>query len=178
MEHNPLLINELYYALSDQDLQKIYPGSFYIYNDLDRVDDINDLFINNDVCYILIETNKTNNGHYFCLIKRGMMIEQFDSYGLPIEEQKAFVKPQLLDKNNHITRLLLNSPYKVSYNEHEFQDYSDNDIATCGRWCCLRGMYKDLPLSKFKDMVVRECVRLNVMPDDLSVLMTEKYLES
>jgi hypothetical protein len=104
------------------------------------------------------------------------MIEQFDSYGIPIEEQKAFVKPQLLDKNNHITRLLLDSPYRVSYNEHEFQDYDDLNIATCGRWCGLRARYKDLPLGKFKDMVVRDCKRMNVMPDDWAVMKTHEFL--
>ena len=176
MEHNPMLKNYLYYPLSDKDLQKIHAGKFFIYNDLERIHDIEDLFDNNNVCYILIETNRKNNGHYFCLIRRGKMIEQFDSYGIPIEEQKAFVKPQLLDKNNHITRLLLDSPYRVSYNEHEFQDYDDLNIATCGRWCGLRAMYKDLPLGKFKDMVVRDCHSMNIMPDDWAVLKTERMI--
>ena len=176
MEHNHMLKDDLYYPLSDKDLQKLHSGKFFIYNDLERINNIEDLFDNRDICYILIETNRKNNGHYFCLIRRGNMIEQFDSYGIPIEEQKAFVKPELLDKDNHITRLLLDSPYMVSYNEHEFQDYDDLNIATCGRWCALRAIYRHLPLGKFKDMVVRECVRMKVMPDDWTVLKTQPLL--
>ena len=175
MEHSDLLKNELAYALSDKDLQKIHKGNFFIYNDLSNFDNIDDVFGEHNVCYILIETDRKNNGHYVCLIRRGNMIEFFDSYSKGIEKQKEYVRPELLDLNNHISNMLINSHYRVSYNHYRFQD-DDPNIATCGRWCGLRSIYNHLPLSKFKDMVVNECVRMNVMPDDWAVMATEKYI--
>jgi hypothetical protein len=140
-----------------------------------QYDDIDKVFNGDDVVYILIETDRKNNGHYLCLIRRGKMIEFFDSYGKGIEKQKNYVRPELLNTENHIQQMLYNSPYKLSYNHHKFQD-SDPDIATCGRWITIRAMHKDLPLSKFKDMVVRECVNLGLMPDDWTILKTQKFL--
>ena len=174
--NNLSVSNELAYPLSDKDLQRICPGNFIIYNDIDKYyDNIDELFIN-DVCYVLFELDQKRKGHYCCLIRRKNIIEFFDPYSYAIEEQKDFINnPSLFENENHISKMLMDSKYSIVYNHYEFQDLN-NDIATCGRWCSLRALYRDEPLHRFKDMVVRECRRLKVDPDTWSVLMTQKYL--
>lgn len=167
--------NELKYCLSDKDLQKIYPGNFIIYNDIDKYyNNIDEMFLNN-ICYILFEMDQKLRGHYCVLLKRGNIIEFFDPYGYKIEQQKEFMNDDLLERENHISKMLIDSKYSVSYNHYEFQELNSN-ISTCGRWCGLRAMFRDLPLFRFKNMVVKECKRLKVDPDTWTVLMTEKLL--
>jgi len=167
--------DEMAYPLSDKDLQRICPGNFIIYNDIDNYyDSIDDMFIN-DICYVLFEMEQRFKGHYCCLLRRNNVIEFFDPYSYMIEEQKDFMDPHLLEHENHISKMLMDSNYKICYNHYEFQELNPR-IATCGRWCGLRAMYRDIPLYKFKDMVVKDCKRLKVDPDTWTVLKTQKYL--
>lgn len=166
MDHNDDIKNELAYALTDKDLITLYDGNFVIYNDIDKYNNIDDLF-KNDVCFILFEMARKNNGHYCVLTKRGNMVEFFDSYGVPIEQQKKFISnPDLFQAENHIIKMIKESPYKLSYNDHFFQDNDYDNISTCGRWCAMRAIYKDIPLSKFKNMIIKECTKHKIMPDD------------
>ncbi len=107
------------------------------------------------VCFILYMW-KPNFGHWCCIIKRGNNVEFFDPYGYfvdfwlekvpePYRTESGQLKPEL-------SYLMKESPYKLSYNEYDFQDETDEGAASCGRWTILRGLLKDLTLEQFRHL--------------------------
>ena len=79
-----------------------------------------------------------------------------DSYGLvPCGEfnyiPKAFQKMSNQDKNV-LLRLLINQPLQVHYNQYRLQKL-DKHISTCGKYCCVRGLYPDVDEDEFAKIV-------------------------
>jgi hypothetical protein len=75
----------------------------------------------------------------------------FDSYGRFIDDNLAEIEPYKRRKYKQdfkqLTYLLYKSPYKVEYNEFQFQQ---NDSAVCGRYAIYFLLRDDLDMVNFQ----------------------------
>lgn len=148
-------------ALSGDDITRIVNGKTNIikYSDLANITDINEVLFGFRSCVILILT-KEDFGHWVCITTRGNILEFFDSYGYFIDDPIYFNKNSYYfrKKNNqdypHLSCLLYNSDYNITYNELPFQS-SKNYIATCGRHVACRILNKNITLYKYYNKLKR-----------------------
>lgn len=149
------------------------------YEELLNYDNIDDVLGKYGACVLLVET-KDNNGHWVCMFKttsddkkKEPIISFFDSYALPIDDQLNFVDSDYRKENNmmypYLSHLFYHSPYKIEYNEHQFQKLSPK-INTCGRWCIMRLLLKHLPLKKFHKLFKKG---KNIDSDVLVTILTK-----
>ena len=121
--------------LSNTQINKaVGPDSYDIllYKDLHNYDSIDELFLEDDLRIILIES-KPNQGHWVSLIKNGDTFIYFDSYGKSPSHWIQFLKPfyrNLLGEDiDEIKRLARGK--KLIYNKMCLQG---KDSSICGRW--------------------------------------------
>jgi hypothetical protein len=100
-----------------------------------------------------------NYGHWCAIAQFGEYIQVYDPYGDYIDDYNKEFKTNIRD---HLSQLLLNSPYDVLYNDHKFQ----SDIsAVCGLWCALfllygREMHIDDFIARFRSLTEKQLVRI------------------
>ena len=103
-----------------------------LYRDLHRYNSIDELFYEDNLRIILIESKK-NYGHWVSLIKSGDTYIYFDSYGQSpdhwVQIFKGFYRTLLGENPAEFKRLSLGR--KLIYNKVKFQG---KDSSTCGRW--------------------------------------------
>lgn len=152
------LINKLKnYAFSGKDIITACDGhtKIILYSDIHKFKSIHQLLKPYDNAVILYLT-KPNYGHWVLLMKKGNLIEFFDSYGFFIDDQLKFINPEFKKKSHqdfpYLSKLLLDSGYKIIYNPVRLQK-TNNDISSCGRHVCLRLILKDLPLNDYIKMM-------------------------
>ena len=121
--------------LSNTQINKaVGPDSYDIllYKDLHKYDSIEQLFYEDDLRIILIES-KAGVGHWVSLIKDGDSFVYFDSYGREPSYWIQFLKPfyrNLLGEDiDEIKRLARGK--KLIYNKMKLQG---KDSSICGRW--------------------------------------------
>ncbi len=146
-------------ALSDHDILQLVDGraKVVLYPDLVNVHHIDEILMPYGACFLLYEA-MPHFGHWCCLLltvdETGQSsLEFFDPYGGFPDTQRQYI-PELFRKMSnqdvpHLSSLLLESPYNLSYNQYQFQKKSDK-VRDCGRWCALRLQLKHLPLEAFK----------------------------
>lgn len=138
------------YELGEDDIRKLL-GNVRImtYPELEK-ETLQTLFPTDGIVVILFLTESKVKGHWTCLIKKGDVIEYFDSYGIKPDGERAW-----LDKRERIAlgevRPLINELIQshkgpVYYNEKKLQKGS---VATCGRHVVVRGWNLDLPISTY-----------------------------
>lgn len=156
--------------LSDKDIQDEMGGNanIVVYSQIQDYESIDQLIEPYGVCFILYEW-KPHYGHWCLLSKHDNLLEFFDPYsGMPDDEldhvPKRFRK-KLGEDHPYLCDLLRACDYDLSYNEFQFQKLSP-DISTCGRWCILRAILKDLTLYQFKNLF------LNAYGDDIATILT------
>ena len=127
--------NSEMYSLSNYDVDKLIPGSFMLYSDLDKVKNINRLLKVGEGKVILIR-DKENSGHYLVLFRKSINGFYFcNSFGYGIDEQ---MKKYISKQDNHLfngggddlSRLLKNK--KVEVLNLPLQNVETN---VCGRFC-------------------------------------------
>lgn len=141
------------------------------YSELMDYDDLDEALGPHEALVLLYETKK-NFGHWVTIFKRGNLIEHFDSYGYFPDDELDFI-PDYFRKVEgidypHLSYLLDNSPYKLSYSEHKLQKH-EKDVSTCGRWVISRLLLRHLPLDKFEKMFKNK----DFDPDFLVTIFTE-----
>lgn len=153
---------------SDQDIKTLCENKVKIvlYSKLKKYSDIDKILDPHDCCIILYET-KHNYGHWCALLRQKinekLFIEHFDSYGMKPDAELAYVpnyyKKELGEDTPRLTYLLAkatqNKYHGVIYNEYPLQKVK-NDISTCGRWCGLRIVLKDLTLEEFINLFKKQ----------------------
>jgi len=155
------------YPLSDGDLRKILGDDISIitYPELNKINDINQIFDKKGRCILLFLTSSPTAGHWCCLLNKKKGIEFFDPYGEAPEEQKDGADPALLDQLGQrqplLVKLLRKSGKPVFYNTYPFQK-DNKSINTCGRHCVVRLLYAPYSLDKYKRII--DSSRLS--PDD------------
>lgn len=167
-------------SLSSDEVQKLVRCNFILYPDLKNMS-LEDVFRINDCAVILFLTDH-NYGHFICLTRNGKLISFQDSYGYSPDGEYQFInsndKKKLKQTGAYISNLLMKAMdigYKIEFNEVHNQ--SDNeDVATCGRWCVIRCLFKELNNDEFNLMISNVCKKGNMTPDKLVVSLTEPYL--
>jgi hypothetical protein len=141
-------------ALSDADVLKLVGNKarIVLYPDLHKINDLDEILEPYGAAFILYEV-KPSYGHWCCIIKiDDNTIEFFDPYGMYPDTELEFIPMHFRKKSHqyipHLSWLMYNSHYNLSYNEHKFQKHS-SDIKTCGRWCAIRITFKHLSLENF-----------------------------
>lgn len=119
----------------------------------------------NKACIILYETQK-RYGHWCCIFQLPCgMIEFFDPYGLMPDKELAFINKEYKNTSNqnypYLTKLMIDSPYKLSYNQHKFQKMKPG-VNSCGRWVVSRLLFRFLQLNEFKKLFFKN---KNYSPD-------------
>jgi hypothetical protein len=116
---------------------------------------IDEVFYPYNAVALLYET-APNNGHWVLLIKYADTIEFFDSYGYFIDDQIKYIDDDFLKKSNqsnrYLSKLLLDSPYKIIYNNTQIQQKKDG-VSSCGRHLCLRYMMRDTKLKDYINII-------------------------
>lgn len=166
-------------ALSNVDVEDIVGKqiNMIVYDNLNTVGDINDLFINN--CCLISYRWGDNMGHWCCLRKNKKgnktIISFFDSYGdFPDDELKKIK----LKFNPEIARLLLkfrdeSDNNLVEYNDEQLQK-KQFKVNTCGRWCGLFMKYKDVSADDFADIFLKYKKYIDL--DELVTELTQKFI--
>ena len=146
--------------LSDEDILRICDNKckIMLYSDLEHFHDIDGVLAPHGAVIILYQLEQ-NMGHWVTVIKHGTKhIEVFDPYGMSIDEELQFSQYNLRRHNGkkvpHLTHLLENSPYTVSYNDTQLQQFK-NHVNTCGRWCALRVRFRSNSLDDFIDLFTK-----------------------
>jgi hypothetical protein len=144
----------LAYSLSDADIRHILGQNTKIveFKDLDTFENIYELLPNEKDFVIILVESKDNSGHWVMLIRDGNRIEQFDSYGCPLETELNFISSamnRMLGQSKqefHQLMRTIDEEDELVYNKSRLQA-EDPNIATCGRHCCLRGLMHNLGYS-------------------------------
>lgn len=164
-------------ALSDQDIRSLLDGkcSIVLYRDMHKISTIDQLLGKYNSCVVLIET-KEKYGHWVCITLRNdkhkgkHILEYFDALGKPPDYWLDDISPMFARETNqdkpYLSQLLIDCPYKLSYNEFDFQELGNGSVKTCGRWVCLRIMFRDETLKTFKDIFY------DVFSDELATYFT------
>lgn len=143
-------------ALSDSDLLDLMKNQANVvtYKDIKKYGTIDSLLGPYNVCFILYEW-KPSYGHWTLLSRAGDLLEFFDPYGNFPDSQLALIpEPWKTESGQNVKRLsklMIECNYDLSYNEYPFQKHHE-DTKTCGRWCVVRALLKDLPLEDFKSL--------------------------
>lgn len=161
------------YSLSDNDLLKALDNKCNIikYSDMVHVKNIDQLLKNYNCCIILYE-EKPYIGHWCVLTKNKNTIEFFDSYGMKPDQYIYDLTPserETLNAYPYLSKLLLNSDYKLTFNEIPLQA-KKNNVNTCGRWALLRSIFYDVDLYKFCNFFKNN---QHYDPDTLAYLLTK-----
>ena len=161
------------YPLSDGDIRTILGDDIRIltYPDLNKVNNINQIFDKKGRCILLFLTHSPTEGHWCCLLRKKKGIEFFDPYGDPPEAQKKSADPKLLAQlgsfHDRLMELFKKSGMPVYYNTYPFQK-ERGDVNTCGRHCVVRCLYAPYSLEKYKAIIDKS----GLSPDDFVVGLT------
>lgn len=165
----PMSMDELKHILKNR-------ANVYVYPEIKRFKTLDELLSPYGSTVILYLTSP-NYGHYTCINKiKNNEVEFFDSYSIfPDKELNNITKQermQLDQATNHLSKLMKESKYKLSYNHHKFQSKKSN-VATCGKHCIMRIFYKHLTLSKFNAMIKQLVKETKISPDEIVSLFVK-----
>ena len=115
------------------------------YSELDKYTCFADLLPKEQEFVVLLIEQKENSGHWVCIVRENDDIYLFDSYGSSLDRELGFVAKSmriLLGEDKRFVERLINckcnncQKLNIIENVSKFQS-TNNDIATCGRWCIL-----------------------------------------
>jgi len=172
-----LLLNDFKaYPLSTSDIFEILDGkcNIVIYKDIHTYKSIDDLLGDHD-CAVILYESKPYYGHWCCLFRQNDTLSFFDPLGGNIDDQLEFIDHNFAKESHqdfpYLTDLILGCPYDdLEYNQYHFQKDRE-DVSTCGRWCCLRLLLRDLSLEDFKDLL------LSRSGDDVATILTSNVFD-
>lgn len=131
--------------MGDDTIKKYYPNAKIMkVSALSKYNNIDELLPNNTDYVFLLYQSSSNNGHWVLVSKYDGIIENFSSYGDPIDGPQKWtnikVRTMLGEGKPYLSMILANSnpKYRIICNGFDFQNENDSSIATCGRWSCLR----------------------------------------
>lgn len=163
-------------ALSDKEVLRLVDGraKIILYPQFAKMNSIEDALQPYGACFILF-LSQPNYGHWCCLFRRGNTLEFFNPYGGYPDDTLEYIPWKFRDISNqnftYLTKLLIESPYNLEYNEHKFQKMK-SDIKTCGRHCAVRLMFRDLTLEDYYDMLKKLSKIFKMNFDKIVTLLT------
>ena len=165
-------------SLSNEEMMKLVNNRANLvqYPELSKYNNIDQLLQPYGACIILYLTRK-NYGHWTCVFKvDNNTIEHFDPYGLYIDEELNFNMDPYFRKVSgqdfpHLSFLLYNSPYNLSFNQYKFQQ-KIKDVSTCGRHTGMRLILRNLNLNDYKKLICST----KYTPDEVVTIITHAIL--
>lgn len=163
-------------ALSDGQLLNLIDGKakLVLYPDLVKYDNIDEVLGNHGACILLFEA-RPNYGHWTCIHRTGDNVEFFNPYGGYPDDSLQYIPMHFRKISNqyepYLSKLMYDSPYQLSYNEHKFQKHG-KDIKTCGRHCALRLIYRNLSLPEYTEMIKMLKSNTRLPTDELVTYLT------
>jgi hypothetical protein len=169
----------LQYFASNEDIKRCIGCSdehIMKYSELANYNSLEQLLPNTvDYKIILVETNR-NSGHWVCVLRKGNVIECFNSYGIPIDSEFKYI-PDWIERwlgedTRYLTNLIKASKgFTVVSNKVPFQE-NINGINTCGRWVILRIELHRLgySLDEFVKVIQSASSKQDLEPDELVCL--------
>lgn len=160
------------HPLTDADIRQLMGNQCNIvrYQDIKKYNSIKQLLGPHECCFILYEW-QPRSGHWCLLTKHKNLVEFFDPYsGMPdseLDQVPEDKRVELGEDHPYLCDLLRTCSYEISYNEFQFQKL-DKNVKSCGRWCCLRCLLKDMDLYDFQRFF------LSLYGDDIVTALTTK----
>lgn len=135
-----------------------------VYDDLRLVSHLEQLFDKTSCVFVLLQIKGAVSpvGHWIALIKHRDHIEHFDSYGLSVDQEIA-----LTYEKHYLTDLIDNSRTNVVTSQKKLQAVREH-VNTCGRWCVLRCLLKNINMREFYDFISSS----DTHPDMVAALTT------
>ncbi len=164
-------------ALSNTDIFELLGGKVHIamYPDLHNYENIDQLLGKYGACILLFEA-KPQYGHWVLIFKLdSTTIEFFNPYGGYPDDSLLSINKKFRIKTNQeypiLSQLLIDSPYKLTYNEFQFQE-KNHGINTCGRHCVVRLLKRKLDLYQYVNFLNKLCNEYNENYDGVVTLLT------
>lgn len=147
------------YSLSNYDVYHLLDEKCRVmsYDDLVKFKKLDDA-LGNYRAFVLLYLTTANYGHWtLCFMyPDDRTVEFFDSYGYFPDDEMSFIPKDIQKeyKENfpYLCKLLLNSGYKVVYNNHKLQSKKEG-VNTCGRHVVSRLMYRDIPIDNYVKLI-------------------------
>lgn len=155
--------------LSGQDIEKLIHKPVVLYSDLKNYSSLNQLLGKEGYVVIMYQTSSVSTGHFVCLFLKNNVIHFQDSYGFKPDSEIQYAQyDQKLPR--YLSQLIESDGRPIVWNKHDFQSKNPN-VATCGRWSCLRILLKDLSNQQFQNLFYsNNCSYLT--PDNLVTMLT------
>lgn len=164
-------------ALSDTQVLKLVnkKANLILYPDLHKYKNIDQILDPYGACIILYES-EPNYGHWCCIFKiDNNILEFFNSYGdypdVNLEKIPEHFRKESNQNFPHLGWLMYNSPYELTFNEHQFQKYGSG-IKSCGRWTAFRIICRHMLLEDFYKMVKYFIKKFKITSDQFVTLVT------
>ena len=166
-------------ALSDEEIFNALSGHtrIFLYRDINDMNTIDDLFGDFDSVVILYE-REPQIGHWVGLLRRGNVIEFFDSYGIFPDLEKDYINQKFIMNSgqgfNKLASLLHDAwdlGYQVEYNNYGLQVMKDG-ISTCGRHVISRIWFKDMDIDEYNKFI-NSFRKYGLNPDDVVSIITQ-----
>ena len=151
-------MEDLSYLVSNFDIESKFKGQpikIITYPHLKNYNTIESLLPEEkSACFILLKTS-FHSGHWTVVCRNGNNVYYFDSYGVKPDGEMKHIHPEMryeLGEDTHyLTNLLSASSFNESYNNYQYQSYSE-DINTCGKWCTIfaKAVFDNQTLKSFK----------------------------
>lgn len=134
------------------------------YDDLRSVTRLEQLFDKTNCVIVLLQIQGASSpvGHWIALIKHNDHIEHFDSYGLSVDQEIALTYEQ-----HYLSDLIDQSRTNVVTSQKKLQAVREH-VNTCGRWCVLRCLLRNLNMRDFYDFISSS----DTHPDMVAALTT------
>ena len=167
--------------LSDDDIQLITRGECPLvdFSNLRGVNDLMEAFTEQDCFILFYGTESADKGHFSTVLlhRDTKVLEHWDSYGYTLE--KLYQISDWERKTNKFNIILdLSNSMCVKYglqfqeNRTKLQKLRDG-VNTCGRWCCVRSIFRELSMSQFNSLFNEERIDGDWLVSCLSILISE-----
>lgn len=140
------------YALSNHDILRITNNKCNVltYDELTKFPTLDNALGKNGSMVILYGNDQM--GHWCTVNKiKDDLVEFFDPYSVKPDKEFNWIRDDY-KRYPFLSKLMKESPYRLSYNHYKFQKFADG-INTCGRYCALRVLLKNLSLEQFKKVL-------------------------
>jgi hypothetical protein len=155
--------------LDGNDITRLINKGPVLYSDLKKYKNLNALLGSHGYAVLLYQTSSVSTGHFVCLFLRNNTIMFQDSYGFaPDTEQQYANYDEKIPR--YLTQLIKADGRPLIWNKHDYQSKNPN-VATCGRWACLRVMLRDLSNEQFQNLFYTNKDSF-LTSDNLAVLLT------
>ena len=147
------------YSLSNFDVYKLLDEKCRVgsYDDLAKFKTLDDA-LGHYKAFVLLYLTEHNYGHWTCffMYPDNQTVEFFDSYAYQPDDEFKFIPKDIQKeyKENfpYLCKLLLESGYKIVYNNHRLQEKKEN-VNSCGRHVVSRLVYRDVPIDDYVRMI-------------------------